>query len=125
MCRHHGVWCNSRCEPSPTCTQVAFALCLAAWRIDEERRLVLIARGASCRQGRGRGGGGGAGAGGGGGGGRGAGPRQTPARAPRPGRAGGPPASAGMPWAGEDRQGAGGGSERQQEATTAELQHDV
>src|SRR5690349_15077418 len=44
MWRHHAVWWSSRCEPSPTWTQAAFAFCLAAWRIDEQRRFVLVAR---------------------------------------------------------------------------------
>src|SRR5919201_5310467 len=47
MCRHQGVWWSSRCEPSPTCTQAALAFCLVAWRIDEQRRFVLVARAAA------------------------------------------------------------------------------
>src|SRR5436190_12569630 len=47
MWRHHAVWCSCRCEPSPIWTQAALAFCLAAWRIDEQRRFVLIARGAA------------------------------------------------------------------------------
>src|SRR3954462_749073 len=48
MWRHHAVWCSSRCEPSPTWTQAVLAFCLAAWRIDEQRRFVLVARGAAA-----------------------------------------------------------------------------
>src|SRR5919201_1673935 len=44
MCLHHDVWCSSSREPSPTWTQAALAFCLAAWRIDEQRRFVLVAR---------------------------------------------------------------------------------
>src|SRR5436190_16428798 len=47
MWRHHAVWCSCRCEPSPIWTQAALAFCLAAWRIDEQRRFVLVARGAA------------------------------------------------------------------------------
>src|SRR5438270_13884663 len=40
------MWCSSRRAPSPTWTQVALAFCLVAWRIDEQRRLVQVARAA-------------------------------------------------------------------------------
>src|SRR5438067_4092175 len=47
MWRHHGVWWISRRASSPTCSGAGLALCLAAGRIDEQRRLVLIAGGAA------------------------------------------------------------------------------